>query len=51
MLYGFEVLDAIACRETNGKESWYYPLNPPIVESIRIFMDENDELPPLHLLP
>ncbi len=48
---GFDVLDAIACRETLGKEHWYYPLDPPVVERITIEMEEGDHLPPLHLLP
>ena len=51
MLYGFDVLDAIACRETRGKESWYYPLDPPVIEHILIEMEEGDKLPPLNRLP
>lgn len=51
MLYGFEVLDAIACRKTKGKESWFYPWDPPVIESIRIEKEEGEVIPPLHLLP
>ena len=51
MLYGFDVLDQIACRENGGKESWYYPVDPPVIETITLEMDEVDRIPALHRLP
>ncbi len=31
---GFEVLDAIASVDTSGPETWYKPLDMPIIETI-----------------
>ena len=49
MLEGFDVLDAIAVQETNGHENWDHPLEPPIIERIRVTSD--GPLPTLRRLP
>lgn len=51
MISGFKVLDLIAQRETKGKDSWFFPLEPPVVEKIRVKWETEDKIPPLCRLP
>jgi len=46
MLEGFETLDDMAKLETSGAETWNRPLNPPVIQSIRVTTD-GETLPPV----
>ncbi len=50
MITGYEELDRIAIVDTNGKENWNHPLNPPIIQTIRVTTD-GEALPSIERLP
>ena len=50
MIDGFAVMDRLAELPTSGKETWNIPLDPPVIESLRV--DRRGlPLPPVQRLP
>ena len=50
MISGYEALDRIAEVETNGADHWNHPMDPPVIESIRV-TTAGDKLPQVLRLP